>query len=76
MSATDFYGSPEYFVSCVTTESAGNGNIRVFNYVSRGGQLVPQFSCVLAAADLIKASREVETAAHDVFNAMMDGVVH
>ena len=46
----DFYGVPEFFINCVTTECAGNGNIRIFNYAKRGGILVPQFTAVLAAA--------------------------
>lgn len=67
MSEADFYGVPEYFVSHVTTESAGNGNIRVFNYAMRAGMPVAQFSVVIAAVDLLKASRQVETAAELAF---------
>ncbi|MCX7320414.1 MAG: hypothetical protein NT113_13305 [Hyphomicrobiales bacterium] len=67
MSEADFYGVPEFFISHVTTESAGNGNIRVFNYATRGGVSVPQFTVVIAAIDLIKASRQVEVAAESAF---------
>jgi hypothetical protein len=67
MSEADFYGVPEYFVSHVATESAGNGNIRVINYAVRGGMSVPQFTVVIAAVDLLKASREVEVAAEAMF---------
>lgn len=68
MSEADFYGVPEFFISHVTTESAGNGNIRVFNYAVRGGIEVPQFTVVIAAVDLLKASRQVELAAELAFS--------
>lgn len=67
MGEADFYGVPEYFISHVTTESAGNGNIRVVNYAVRGGNSVAQFTVVIAAIDLLKASRQVELAAEMAF---------
>lgn len=67
MVENEFFGLPEYVVNTVTTEAAGNGNVRIYNYVKRGNLLVPQFMCLIAAADLVVASREVEAAAHHVF---------
>lgn len=67
MNGDEFYGLPEYVVNTVVTEAAENGNVRIYNYVKRGSLLVPQFICLMAAADLIVASREVDAAAHHVF---------
>lgn len=67
MIGDDFFGLREYVVNTVVTEAAGNGNVRIYNYVKRGSLLVPQFICLMAATDLIVASREVESAAHHVF---------
>lgn len=67
MIGDDFFGLREYVVNTVVTEAAGNGNVRIYNYVKRGSLLVPQFICLMAATDLLVASREVESAAHHVF---------
>lgn len=68
MVVNEFDGLMEYVVNAVATEPAGYGNVRIYNYVKRGGLLIPQFMCVMAAADLVVASRTVESAAQHVFS--------
>jgi len=59
----------EYFVTHVGhTESAGGGNVRIYNCVQRGRFLIPQCTVVIPAVNLIIAARRVEDAAHEVFN--------
>lgn len=74
MVESEFFGLPEYVVNTVTTEAAGNGNVRIYNYVKRGNLLVPRFMCLMAAADLVVASREVESAANHVFQTEAVGM--
>ena len=69
MVENDFFGTPEFVVSSIATESAGNGNVRIYNYVRRGNLMVPQFSIFIAAADLIVSLPALDAAGHNIFSA-------
>ncbi len=66
--SADFFGVPEYFVTNVSCESAGRGNIRVYCSSLRGNELVPQYSVVMSIADLLEATAIVKQRAADIWN--------
>jgi hypothetical protein len=45
-----------YYVTDTTQEDLGNGNVLVRNYRRRNGVLVPEFNCIIASPNLLKAS--------------------
>ena len=51
--ASEFYGLPEYVITHVKTETLKNGNVRVYHWVERAGQLVPCFMAMIATSDLV-----------------------
>lgn len=70
----DSYGVPTYYVNVAIAESAGGGNVRVWNCSRKRGILIPQCEIIIPAVDLVVASRAVSDAATEVFNleAMSD----
>lgn len=64
----DFFGVPEFFVTHVSCESAGRGNMRVYCSSLRGNELVPQYSVVMSIADLLEASAHVRQRAAEIWN--------
>ncbi len=60
---------PTYYIDDVFQEDAGNGNIRVLNYVRKNGVLVPQFEVIIASRSLLLVGRKVADFAETVFNA-------
>ena len=60
---------PTYYVDDVFQEDAGNGNVRVWNYVRKNGVLVPQFEVIIASRSLLLVGRKVADFAETVFNA-------
>lgn len=64
----DFFGVPEYFITNVTCESAGRGNIRVYCSSLRGNELVPQYSVVMSLFDMVAATAEVRHRATELWN--------
>jgi hypothetical protein len=63
--ANEFFNAPEYFIEAIKYECAGNGNLRLFVYGRRGGALVPLYSVVAAAPDMIGFANQIlEAAAH------------
>lgn len=76
--ASDFIGCPEYVVSDVICEDAGGGWIRAYNYVVRGGIWVPVYTVCVSAERMVIASRKINDAALEVFNAvqMLGGITH
>jgi hypothetical protein len=60
----DVFGLPVYYVDTAVPEPAGDGNVRVFNCVTRNGVLIPQCEIIIHSARLVIAARVVaETAA-------------
>ena len=59
---------PTYYIDDVFQEDAGNGNIRVWNYVRQNGVLVPQFEVIIASKSLLMVGRKVADFAQSVFN--------
>jgi hypothetical protein len=59
---------PTYYIDDVFQEDAGNGNIRVWNYVRKNGVLVPQFEVIIASRSLLLVGRKVADFAQTVFN--------
>ena len=68
---SDLVGIPTYFVDTAIPEDAGNGNVRIWNCITRGGVLVPQFEVVIHAAKLLVASSVVRSAAEHAINTDM-----
>ncbi|QPF86996.1 hypothetical protein IC762_12150 [Bradyrhizobium genosp. L] len=64
--AAEFIGMPEYTVNIIRTEDAGNGIVRIFHWVKKGGLLEPQFTALVAAADLLTITRDVQRTATEV----------
>jgi hypothetical protein len=65
---SDFYGTPEFFITNVSCESAGRGNVRVYCSSLRGNELVPQYSVVMSIVDLMEASTLVRKRAAEIWN--------
>lgn len=59
---------PTYYIDDVFQEDAGNGNIRVWNYVRKNGVLIPQFEVIIASKSLLMVGRKVADFAQSVFN--------
>lgn len=45
-----------YYVTHTTEEDLGDGNVLVKNYSRRNGVLVPEFNCIIASPNLLRAS--------------------
>jgi len=50
-----------YYVTDTTQEDLGNGNVLVRNYRRRNGVLIPEFNCIIASPNLLKASTKFTT---------------
>lgn len=66
--SADLFGIPEYFVTNVTCEGAGRGNIRIYCSSRRGNTLVPQFSVVMSIPDTMDAIVTVKQRAAELWN--------
>jgi hypothetical protein len=64
----DFFGVPEFFITNVSCESAGRGNVRVYCSSLRGNELVPQYSVVMSIVDLMEATAVVRKRAAEIWN--------
>ena len=69
--SADFFGIPEYFVTNVTCEGAGRGNIRIYCSTLRGNALVPQFSVVMSLSDTMDAVVTVKQRAAELWSDAM-----
>lgn len=70
---------PEYFVTATRFEPAGNGNIRIYCYSSRGRYLRLLYTTVMSAQDMARTSRDAGQAAAIAHNLKLwedDGRVH
>jgi hypothetical protein len=63
--ATEFYGLPEYVITHIRTEKLKNGNVRVYHWEERNGQLVPAFMAFIAGNDLVVMNGAVQDALLD-----------
>lgn len=59
---------PTYYIDDVFQEDAGNGNVRVWNYVRQNGVLIPQFEVIIASRSLIAVGKKVADFAQGVFS--------
>lgn len=66
------YGVPTYYMNVPVAEPAGGGNVRVWNCVRRNGVLVPVCEIIIPAAELIEASRIINSAALATFKMEQD----
>lgn len=62
----DFYGCPEYFVTKSWSEPIGNGCVRFFAACERNGQMVPLYTSVMEAPDMLDAGRHSTAVAQEV----------
>lgn len=71
ISIAEVTGLPVYYVDTAVPESAGDGNMRVINCITRHGVLIPQFEVVIHPTRLIIAARNVTAFAESLFNQEM-----
>lgn len=62
---------PCYFIDTAIPEPAGDGMIRVTNYHTRNGVLIPQFEAMIHSNKLILANRALAEVAGQVFKMEM-----
>lgn len=60
---------PTYYIDDVFQEDAGNGNVRVWNYVRQRGVLIPQFEVIISSRALLLVGKKVANFAQEIFNA-------
>lgn len=63
------YGVPCFYMNEPVAESAGGGNVRIWNCVRRHGVLIPVCEIVIPAAEVLIASRIITSAAMDTFKS-------
>lgn len=64
-------GLPCYFIDTAIPEPAGDGMVRVTNYQTRHGILIPQFEALIHTSKLLVANRAFATVAQQVFDMEM-----
>ena len=72
------YGVPVFYCNVSVTESAGGGNVRIWNCVRKRGVLIPVCEIIYPAVDLVVNGRMASAVATTVFNAeqMVSGIAH
>lgn len=61
-------GISTYYVTDTTQEDLGDGNVFVRNYRRRNGILVPEFNCIIASPNLLRASTRFLTFVRTINN--------
>jgi len=67
----DSISLPCYFIDSAIAEPAGDGMVRVTNYQTRNGVLIPQFETLIHSNKLILANRVLAEMAAQVFKMEM-----
>jgi hypothetical protein len=62
----DIYGVPEFFVSRVSIEDAGDGMIRLINCIARSGCIQPVCTMVMPAQAVLQLCRNADGLAMSV----------
>lgn len=63
----DTYGVPTFYMNVPVAEPAGCGNVRIWNCKRARGILIPVCEIIIPAAELIEASRIINSAALATF---------
>ncbi len=72
----DAYGVPTFYMNVPIAESAGGGNVRIWNCKRSHGILIPVCEIIIPAADLLTASRVVAQAAMETIKIGLEMLVH
>lgn len=64
----DITGLPVYYMDTAVAEHAGDGNVRVWNCITRNNVLIPVCEIIIHSSRLMIAARVVSATAQDVFN--------
>lgn len=77
-SAHDFeaFGVPTFYMNVPVAESAGGGNVRIWNCKRCRGVLVPVCEIIIPATELLVASRITSAVALDMFNIEREMRIH